>query len=492
MKKTSNKLYWKISITLLSLLVILGIMYVSIFNYIRHEYFHESVQRLHYDLAESALKEVKPYKDGKVQKPAIMDFMHSAMVMNPNAELYLLDVEGKIIADAAPKGKVVMESVALEPIKKFVASKGKEYLYIEGDDPRDLKRCKVFSAAEVRENDELKGYIYIILASEKQEAVESGLFGSYMLKLGANLFFITLIGALLIGLLAIWLLTKGLRNITQTVSRFKEGDYDARIADTDKVDFPEMSETFNEMADTIVSNIEELKSVENLRRELIANVSHDLRTPLAIMQGYVETLLLKEDDIDPEMRKQYLQTVHDSGGKLSRLIAQLFEYSKLEAKQIQPQKEPFFIAELAQDIFQKYQLLANEKGIKMNLNANNNLPMVFADIGLVERVIQNLMDNALKFTPSGGEVTIELVEKEKNVEVRIADTGPGISRQEQAAIFERYRQVGKEEGRSNGAGLGLAIAKKILELHNATIRVQSKLNEGTTFTFQLPSYVEVA
>jgi len=190
--------------------------------------------------------------------------------------------------------------------------------------------------AEVRENDELKGYIYIILASEKQEAVESGLFGSYMLKLGANLFFITLIGALLIGLLAIWLLTRGLRNITQTVSRFKEGDYKARIGDTDKVDFPEMSETFN-------------------------SISHDLRTPLAIVQGYVETLLMKGENISEADRKKYLETSMSGLERLSKLIAQLFEYSKLEAKQIEPQKEPFFIAELAQDVAHKYQILNSNK-----------------------------------------------------------------------------------------------------------------------------------
>jgi len=117
--------------------------------------------------------------------------------------------------------------------------------------------------------------------------------------------------------------------------------------------------------------------------------------------------------------------------------------------------------------------------------------MVFADIGLVERVIQNLMDNALKFTPEDGEVTIALAGKDKSVEVRIADTGPGISMEEQAIIFERYRKVGRKEGKSKGAGLGLAIAQKILELHNASIKVQSKLNEGTTFIFRLPSYVEV-
>ncbi len=484
------KLYWKISLTLLMLMAVVGFGYMMITGYIGKQYLKEVNQKLYGTIADSTVMMNHIWEEGEIDTVAVQKLMSSMMVINPNVEVYLLTPEGEIITYVAPYKRVKLKKVDLRPIKEFVSAKEKPYM--EGDDPRYPGEKKVFSAAAIKEDGKVTGYLYIILASEEQAAVTSPLSGSYFLRLGASLFFITLIGALMIGLLAFWLLTKNLRTLIDTVRRFKEGDYQARVVHADDSDLAGLANNFNEMADTIVGNIDELKSVENLRRELIANVSHDLRTPLAIMQGYVETLMLKEDEIDSNQRKQYLQTVHDSGGKLSRLIAQLFEYSKLEAKQIQAKKEPFFIAELAQDIFQKYQLLANEKGIKMNLNANNNLPMVFADIGLVERVIQNLMDNALKFTPSGGEVTIELAEKDKSVEVRIEDTGPGISRQEQAAIFDRYGQVGKEENKLKGAGLGLTIAKKILELHNATIRVQSKLNEGTTFIFQLPSYIEVA
>ena len=487
MKKSQNSLYWKISLSLLLLLVVLGVGYVSIAGYIAQQYYQESVQRLHADLAESASKEVKPLVKGEVQTAAIMDYMHSAMVMNPIAELYLLDPQGNIITHAAPsKETVKLKKVNLEPIQTFV--KAKEKPFIIGDDPRHPDVCKVFSAAEIIEDDKLQGYVYIILQSDEQAAVNSGIFGSYMLKLGANLFFLTLIGALAIGLLAIWFLTKKLRNIIQTVQRFKEGDYKARICNEDRKDFPVLADTYNNMADTIVANIDELKSVENLRRELIANVSHDLRTPLAIVQGYVETLLIKEENISAADRKKYLETSMSSLGRLSSLIAQLFEYSKLEAKQIEPQKEPFFIAELAQDVAAKYQILAQEKGIKIHLEENENLPLVFADVGLVERVIQNLMDNALNYTPKGGEVAIELGLIGKSVEIKIKDTGQGIPEEEQSHIFDRYRQTARTGNKSKGAGLGLAIVKKILELHDTSIEVKSKLNEGTAFMFQLPVY----
>jgi len=301
------------------------------------------------------------------------------------------------------------------------------------------------------------------------------------------MFGITLLTAVVLGLLAIWFLTRSLSGVIAKVKRFKEGDYSARIAPNEAGDLVELSDTFNDMADQIVANIDQLKSVENLRRELIANVSHDLRTPLAIMQGYVETLLMKNDSLPPTARAKYLTTVLNSSERLAKLIAQLFEYSKLEAQQIEPQKEPFFIADLAQDIFIKYQILAKEKDLTLALNKPDEVPMVFADVGLVERVIQNLMDNAIKFTPQGGTITLHLDPSNEDVLIKIEDTGKGISEEEQSAIFERYHKAGSTK-QNAGAGLGLAIAQKILELHDATIRVQSKLDHGTTFAFQLPAY----
>ena len=484
-----NRLYWKISATLFSIRGVLGLIYILISSFMAQQYFQEVNQRLYGGIAESTVQEVKPLVDGQVDTSAIQDIMHSMMVVNPSVEVYLLDTEGRIITYVAPYKRVKLKSVDLAPIKQFIAERDNPNCIL-GDDPRHPGQIKAFSAAPLIEADKLVGYVYIILASEEQAAVTSMLAGSYFFKIGTGLFFASLIGALIIGLLAIWFLTQNLRRLIETVRRFKEGDYAARVPDAEDSDLSDLATNFNEMADTIVDNINQIKSVENLRRELIANVSHDLRTPLAIMQGYVETLLIKEDDLQADERRRYLHTILDSSEKLSNLIKQLFEYSKLEAQQIQPEKEPFFISELAQDVFQKYQILAKDKDIRMQLEAPQGLPMVFADLGLVERVIQNLMDNALKFTPSGGSVRIELEGYDDSVAVRIADTGPGIPENEQSFIFERYRQVSNERGKKQGVGLGLAIVRKILELHDASIQVKSKLNEGTVFSFQLPTYNE--
>lgn len=480
-----NKLYWKIAGILFGLVVVLGVAYLLITRYTAQQYLQEMNQRLYGDLAEHTVQEVKPLIDGQVDTLAIQKIMHSMMIINPSVEVYLLDTEGGIITYVAPYKRVQLDRVGLEPILEYIAAEEKPF--IKGDDPRNPGAKKVFSAAPLEEKGKVEGYLYIVLASEIEQAVATNLYGSYMLSLGAKVFFVTATVALLLGLWAIWYLTKNLGEIVRTVRRLKEGDLAVRFAKAEQGEFADVKLTFNEMAETIKRNIEELKSVESLRRELIANVSHDLRTPLAIMQGYVETMLMKEEQLTPEERRRYLETVLSSSESLSNLISQLFEYSKLEARQVEPQKEPFLISELAQDVYQKYQILARRRKIEMKLDIEPNLPLVFADLALVERVIQNLMDNALNYTPEGGSVYISMRALDEKVEVKIADTGPGIPEDEQSYIFERYKKASRTGKKSKGAGLGLAIVKKILELHNSTISVSSRLSEGTTFRFDLPT-----
>lgn len=481
----SNKLYLKISVTLLILLVLLGVGYLLITAFTARHFIQEANQRLYGNIASHTVKEVKPFVNGQLDTMAIKDIMHSLMVVNPSIEVYLLDTRGNIITYAAPYKKIKLEKVDLQPVQSFIENPGERLIL--GDDPRHPGKQKVFSAAAIEEDGSTIGYAYVILASEEQASVTSTLFTSYILRLGMGMFYVTLFVAMTIGLLAIWFITKNLRKIMETVRRFKEGDYAARIAEEDKGDLVALADTFNGMAERIEDNIEKIKSVENLRQELIANVSHDLRTPLAIMRGYIETILMKEESLSKAEKRHYLELVLSSSERLAYLVSQLFEYSKLEANEIKPKKEPFFIADLAQDVFAKYQLMAEKKDIKITLVVPQSLPLVFADIALVERVLQNLMDNALKFTPSGGHVNIELKGYVQHVEVRISDTGPGIPESEQRFIFERYHKADNNR-KSKGVGLGLAIAKKILEIHNATIQVASKPNAGSSFWFQLPAY----
>ena len=493
MKTLGNSLYWRLSALFLVLLLIVGFAYVFITVRKADHYFMEKQQRLNAGIAESMVHEVVPFLNGEVNKASMDKIMHSMMTINPAVEVYILSPRGAILSYVAPYKKVKLERVNVEPIQAFLDAEGE--VYVLGDDPRNPGIQKVFSAARVEEGEKLVGYLYIVLASEEYDTVSRRLRSDYLMSLGGANMLITLVGALVIGLILLWILTRYLRTIIQTVRKFADGDMHARIPIRSGGDLPQLAQTFNSMADTMWEDQQRREEIEQLRRELIANVSHDLRTPLAVIRGYVETLIMKEGQIDEKTRQNYTSTIFNSIKKLERLVNELFELSRLEARQVKPDFEPFPISDLVQDVVQKYQLIAQEKGVQLAPQFESGSPIVNADISMIERVFQNLIDNALKFTPSGGAITIETEVEQGKAEIIVRDTGTGIPEEDIPYIFDRYYKVRNSTTKGsapnkNGTGLGLAIVKKILEIHDSGIQLESALGKGTAFSFQLPLYTK--
>ena len=220
-----------------------------------------------------------------------------------------------------------------------------------------------------------------------------------------------------------------------------------------------------------------------LRRDLIANVSHDLRTPLVSMRGYLEVLVAKGDDLAPALRHEYLGIAVRQSEHLATLIDELFELAKLDFKGATLTREHFPLAELAADVVARFALDTERKQVALAIDAPAGLPFVHADLSLVERVLENLIGNALKHTPAGGRVSITLRAESEQVATEVADTGCGISPAELPFIFDRFYR-GNSAQRTAGAGLGLAITKRILDLHGARIDVASD-EGGTRFRFAL-------
>jgi len=213
-------------------------------------------------------------------------------------------------------------------------------------------------------------------------------------------------------------------------------------------------------------------------------VSHDLRTPLAALQGYLETLSIKKDLNDDDARS-YLGIAQKHTDRLSTMIEDLFEVSRLDTGQIKPKLEPFAIQELSHDIVQGFQIIAQKKGVTLNLKCPDAMLFVNADIALIERVVNNLLDNAIRHTLEGGQVTLINEATNNGAYIAIADTGIGISKEDQARIFERFYRADQRKGdKHNGAGLGLAISQRILELHDSELQVASDGN-GSRFFFEL-------
>jgi signal transduction histidine kinase len=415
----------------------------------------------------------------------IEHMMHYLMVMNPHIEIYLLDSTGSIIAFfAVPDEKVQRESVHLEPLKKFIDAD--EPVSILGDDPRNPERLKPFSAAPIRIMNRINGYIYVILGGEQYDNASQEIKKGFLMSTAARGLLVSLLFTAIIGLVLFFFMTRRLHAVRNVVIGFKEGDYHKRLPEKSDDDFGQLSRAFNQMADTIVGNMDELKRTDDLRRELVANVSHDLRSPLASIQGYLETIMLKMESLSPEELKGFVQISLDNVNKLGRLVAELFELSKLDAHQIEPKQEIFSVSELVQDIAMKYKPEVEEKGIDIKTELDQNLPMARGDIGMIERVLTNLIENAIRYTPEHGAVLIQSRRENGSVRVKVADSGPGIPETDLPHIFDRfYHGRGGGIRGESGAGLGLAIAKKILELHGSDIKVETGPNMGTSFYFDL-------
>ncbi len=481
-----KSLYWKLSAVFLLVLTIVGAAYAWLTFFSTEMYFFETSQRLNASVAQHIVNDVQPFIDGKPNTEEMNKIFHSVMVVNPSVEVYLLDSTGKILTFDAPKEKVKLTSVSLSPIQEFLQSDDKKLVL--GENPRDVHKQKVFSAAPVVMNGMIYGYIYVILGGEQFDSIAERIRASNILSLGLRGFLLSLIGAGVVGLVALAFVTRKLRRMRQSVMAFKEGDYSQRVAIKSNDELDDLGASFNDMASTIQKNLEELNRADALRRELIANISHDLRTPLASIQGYVETLMMKEDSLNAEEKQQFLKTIFSSAERLGRLVQELFELSKLEAKQSQPKIEVFSMPELVNDVTMKFAPHAERNGVTISAEIPKSLPLVAADIGMIERVLQNLVENALNHTPSGGRVNVALARRDRKVVVAVEDTGVGVAEKDLPFIFERfYSARSRTQVNNSGAGLGLAITKKILEAHHEKIQVQSRVNEGTRFTFELPA-----
>ncbi len=486
-------LYSKLALVLLGLLLLVGILFVIMGVYSTEMYQQETSQKLNRELAKQIVSEKIILQDNKIDRDALKEIFHMLMVINPSIEIYLLDSRGEILAFSAESGKVKRKRVALEPIQHFLE---KEAVFpIMGDDPKDLQEKKVFSVAPIPGKSPPQGYIYVILGGEIYDNVIKKLHGSYIMRLSLWAVAASISVAIIAGLLVFWIMTRRLERLVMVMDNYEGGTAKEQLAlppvkgkhPSDEID--RLILTFGTMAARIEEQVRSLKNADTQRRELIANVSHDFRTPLATLKGYVETLLMKESGLTGQERRNYLKIIIKHCERVNKLVMDLFELAQLEAPDMQIHPEPFQLSELVQDVVQKFHLVAREKKLRLETNVSHETPFVYADIGLIERVIENLLENAVNYTPQNGKISIVLLPAPDKVQVRISDTGCGIPETELANIFTRSFQL-DPNGKNNSQhrGLGLAIVKQILELHASDIDAWSTLNNGTTFSFSLPIY----
>ncbi len=234
----------------------------------------------------------------------------------------------------------------------------------------------------------------------------------------------------------------------------------------------------------IFHDITDIRKTEKMRRDFVANVSHELRTPLTAIEGYSETLLDGAID-DQTVCRDFINVIYRHSLRLTQLVEDLLDLSKLESPDYKPDFTPVSLQTLIQQAFVLVQDKAVEKEIKISVTVQEPLPLVMADSSSLQQVLTNLLDNAIKYTPTQGEVSIGVYENSKGkIQVDVKDNGIGIEGKHLSRIFERFYRVDKARSRDmGGTGLGLSIVKHIVQLHGGEIWVDSKVNEGSTFSF---------
>lgn len=324
--------------------------------------------------------------------------------------------------------------------------------------------------------------------------------------IGRNGLFILLAYSALSGLVIMFWTTRRIRNLGDGVRAFAQGDLQVRVADGSRDEIGDLGRHFNEMAGSLETAMQKLRDKEQFQRNLIANISHDLRTPLSSMQGYVETLAMQAEQLSVEDRRHYLEIIASNLSHLDKLIDHMLVLSRFDSGQVAFRMEDFPLGELADTVLLRCEKVADEAGVQLDLEVDDTDTMVHADPLQIAQVLQNLVENGIKFNRQGGQVVIALSGARDLVNVAVRDTGLGIAPEDLPHIFKRFF-TGDRSRTRNGAnptlnivrehlgqssGLGLAIASKIVAGHNSMLQVESHVDQGTTFRFSLKAAGEAA
>lgn len=279
--------------------------------------------------------------------------------------------------------------------------------------------------------------------------------------------------------------TERINQLKNAAEELADGNLKTRVAVNGRDEVASLAETFNQMAEQLQAADQRQRELESLRRDLIAWVSHDLQTPLTSMRAILEAL---SDGVveDPETVKRYLLTAQRDVRSLSSLIDDLFHLAQLDAGGLPLHRADASLSDLVSDTLESFTELAKQQQITLEGNVDSDVDPVHMDTQAIGRVLNNLIGNALRHTPAQGRVSV-WVRRRQNVEVTVSDTGEGIRAEDIPHVFERFYRGEKSRSRATGgAGLGLAIARGIVQAHGGEINVESEMGKGAQFTFRLP------
>ncbi|MGH8146031.1 MAG: sensor histidine kinase [Rhodanobacteraceae bacterium] len=439
----------------------------------------EWLQRNQIDLAAHLAPQFRePLTEG-LNSAAARETVERIKNINPVLSIYVLDASGRVVGAWSDQRCAIGHQISTSAIHELLGKMPMLPAY--ADLPCDAGR-NVFSVARIHYGPEqTPGYLFVALQGDPHMSMAR----MWQTSSISRSVVIAGIGALVLsaaaGLLLFALLTRRFSRLTWAVQRFANGDHSIRVAVRADDEIGRTARAFNDMAATIEVQVSALRENDRQRRELVANLSHDFRTPLTALRGYAEQL---RQDVTGQAVKQ-VDALLANVARLTRLTEQLSLLSRLEVAERALHIEPFPLAELAHDIAAKFRPRAEVKDIELCVDCSGTLP-VAADLELIDRALSNLIDNALSATDGGGRVTLAAVATASGVCVSVADTGIGIPAEDLSLVTQRFYRTREARKRGSGSGLGLAIVAEVCARHGTRLDLASDAH-GTTAAFNLPA-----
>ena len=417
-----------------------------------------------------------------------------------SAEIIIFNDQGHNISSSHPDSLALAVASVNPQLMHDMSSGDWDYGSYPLPEDVDAYENRIFEVDRLFENnDAASPVIGYLVASYRPTIISLGDIESAERKIGLNAIFLLLVYSGISGLVIMVWTTRRISLLRDGVEAFATGDFKTRVPSTSGDEIGALGRNFNHMARSIESMMEKLRDKEQFQRNLIANISHDLRTPMASMRGYVETLTMQGGSISAEERERYLAIINGNLVHLDKLIDHMLVLSRFDSGQATFQMEDFPLVELVDSILMRCEGLAAERNITLDLELDGNESLVHADPLQIAQVLQNLIENGVKFNRDGGQVLVAMKTVGDLLEVSVKDTGLGIAAEDLPHIFKRFYTANKSRTRAvdgsglaavqdhlgQSSGLGLAIASKIVAGHNSMLQVTSVLKEGTTFSFSL-------
>ena len=295
---------------------------------------------------------------------------------------------------------------------------------------------------------------------------------------------VLVVGTTLIALVVFGPARRRLKAVQAATDRLGAGDLDARAPELGGDEVTAVARSFNRMAEELSSRTRALEAADTTRRQLLADVSHELMTPLTAMRGYLETLSMAELDIDAPTRERYLQIVSEETHRLEHIVGDLLDLARLEGGGSTMRQERVDVAALFDRVAARHERELRQRNVRLDFHVSTGAEHVIGDPDRLEQALQNLAANALRHSPDGGQITLTSGSDPRGVRLTVRDTGPGIPREHLPLIFERFYKADAARKAAGGSGLGLSIVKAIVERHGGTITARN--DNGAVFDIVLP------